>query len=36
MYYYSGGTNPTNEAGQSTTGVDDEFNTELDDFLRDN
>jgi len=31
-YYYSWGADPTNEAGPSTTGVDDEFNTKLDDF----
>ena len=29
------GANPSNEAGSSTAGVDDEFNTNLDDFLRD-
>jgi len=35
MYYYSWGADPTNEAGPSAAGVDDKFNTELDDFLRD-
>ena len=32
MFYSSKGANPTNEAGSSTT-VDEDFNTKLDDFL---